>query len=189
MIDKLITFQEANGGLTDWARFASRYNTDNVFKATISSLAKCFLNLQLTTCSSCFFDAYIRLMLLKKEHAMKKLNCDFELRAGALLQGERIELNMTNVNISNELALYHIRRNPNCKKLFRKLPANLDALLNPVVEVVEPEDLTFAVTADFPEPIMVVESETGVTIEPEVVEPAKVAKVPDFTKVTKAPKV
>jgi len=68
-------------------------------------------------------------MLLNPDKAMAKLNSEYELRAGVLLQGDSVDQNMTNFNITPELALYHLKRSPKCKTLFRKLPANIDELL------------------------------------------------------------
>ena len=97
-----------------------------------------FLQTTLSNCNSCYFDAYIQLILLKKENAMKSEECLFGLRAGALLYGENNDLNMTNVNTTNELALYHIKRDPRCLKFFHKVPANLDELLAAMDAQVEP---------------------------------------------------
>lgn len=60
---------------------------------------------------------------------MDKIECDFGLRAGALLRGETMDKNMTNLNTTNELSLYHLRRDPRCIKFFYKVPDNLDELL------------------------------------------------------------
>lgn len=138
MIDKLLTFQQQYAGLEAWPIFISKYTADNEFRRLVYSLSKYFLQTTLSNCNSCYFDAYIQLILLKKENAMKSEECLFGLRAGALLYGENNDLNMTNVNTTNELALYHIKRDPRCLKFFHKVPANLDELLAAMDAQVEP---------------------------------------------------
>lgn len=55
---------------------------------------------------------------------MEKLTCDYAMRAGALLQdrhGDDSKL-MSNRNITNELAEYHLATNPGCDIFFTHLP-------------------------------------------------------------------
>ena len=40
-----------------------------------------------------------------------------------------VSLNMTNANISDSLALYHLSTNPNCRGKFSRLPENVDEMI------------------------------------------------------------
>lgn len=64
------------------------------------------------------------------EIAIKK--CLFWLLAGALLQDTvnwDNDLLCSNANITDDLALYHLKTNPNCRALFETLPDNVDELI------------------------------------------------------------
>ncbi|MEI7503709.1 MAG: hypothetical protein WCJ61_10535 [Paludibacter sp.] len=66
---------------------------------------------------------------------MKKL-CQFLLLAGALLQdivNWDNDLLCSNANITDDLALYHLKTNPNCRELFQELPENVDELIEDFV--------------------------------------------------------
>ncbi|MEI8204602.1 MAG: hypothetical protein WCH34_16395 [Bacteroidota bacterium] len=66
---------------------------------------------------------------------MKKL-CQFLLLAGALLQdivNWDNDLLCSNANITDDLALYHLKTNPNCRELFQELPENVDELVEAFV--------------------------------------------------------
>ena len=58
---------------------------------------------------------------------MQKEECKFKLRGGKLLldavNGD-VSKAMTQANISDELALYHLKTNPYCEEYFEELPAN-----------------------------------------------------------------
>jgi hypothetical protein len=66
---------------------------------------------------------------------MKKL-CQFLLLAGALLQDVvnwDNDLLCSNANITDDLALYHLKTNPNCRELFQELPENVGELIEAYV--------------------------------------------------------
>lgn len=74
-------------------------------------------------------DAYIQLVTLNIEKVMNTEKCEYRLRNGALLRdavNHDISFNCTNNNISNELALYHLKTNPGCKSKFEKLPKDYE---------------------------------------------------------------
>ncbi len=78
------------------------------------------------TCSNCVSDAYFELYNLWKrdqQHFEDLYNCQYRLRGGVLLQafGDKSK-NCTNKNLTNELAEYHLRFNPGCRKLFERIP-------------------------------------------------------------------
>jgi len=67
----------------------------------------------------------------------------FWLLAGALLQDTvnfDNDLLCSNANITDDLALYHLKTNPNCRPLFQDLPDNVDELVEAyVIPGTEPE--------------------------------------------------
>jgi len=77
-------------------------------------------------CINCLHDAYVELSLFYKQDSKKfeaLQNCDYELPNGVVLQifGEPNKM-MSAQNITNELAEYHLKKNPNCEKYFTKMP-------------------------------------------------------------------
>lgn len=62
---------------------------------------------------------------------MSKIECDFELLAGAVLKdvNGNMDFLCSNANITNDLALYHLKSNPNCIDQFQKLPDDLEEIL------------------------------------------------------------
>ena len=107
-----------------------RSNDD--FKATLESLYKAVYKTSLNTqCPDCWADAYIILMSqdINKLNAMAERK--FELRAGALLidvvNGDPSKT-CSRANITDELALYHLRTNPDYITLFYQYPDNWQEL-------------------------------------------------------------
>lgn len=63
---------------------------------------------------------------------MEKQKTEFHLLAGALLQdveNGNPKYICSNANLTDELALYHLKTNPDCRRLFQGLPENVDALI------------------------------------------------------------
>ena len=61
-----------------------------------------------------------------------KTKLGFWLLAGALLQDVvnwDNDLLCSNANITDDLALYHLKTNPNCREMFQELPENVDELV------------------------------------------------------------
>ena len=61
-----------------------------------------------------------------------KNGCNFWLFAGALLQDTvnyDNDLLCSNANITDDLALYHLKTNPNCRYLFEVVPEEVDKLI------------------------------------------------------------
>lgn len=77
-------------------------------------------------CSDCWFEAYIELTRTPMEKINER-SAEFDLRAGAILfdvvAGDRSKM-CTRRNLTTELALYHLRTNPDCIRLFSKYPAD-----------------------------------------------------------------
>lgn len=97
---------------------------NEAFKIEVTELASYFLGRKITGCKNCFFDAYMELINLSTEKAMGKENCQYELLAGALLQDPNgnTDKNVSNSNITNELAEYHLNINPDCVRFFQRMP-------------------------------------------------------------------
>jgi hypothetical protein len=92
------------------------------FKNEIVSLSKYFLNKTVGVggCSNCVFDAYFELINLKEI----PMETNYRLRAGVILRdvnGDSSKM-MSNANITDDLAKYHLESNPKCAKFFEKMP-------------------------------------------------------------------
>ncbi|MEG2772239.1 MAG: hypothetical protein RR960_07845 [Alistipes sp.] len=115
------------------AEVRSLIATDNAFRNLIEELyVDVFHHGLERRCSGCFFDAYIVLMNTKITNLMEIKERKFELQAGKLLIDVvhyDNALMATNVNLTDELALYHLRTNPSVRKFFSKLPDNVDELI------------------------------------------------------------
>lgn len=103
---------------------------DKALRAEIEFLAFALLERKVQGCLNCYTDAYFELINFDEKMAMEKTTCIFHLKNGVLLKdikGDKAKM-MSNYNISNELALYHLQTNPNCKRFFDR-PSNIDAVI------------------------------------------------------------
>ena len=104
-----------------------RVQQDGELQREISELARHYLGREVRGCSNCYSDALFELLTLNIEKAMQKEECKFKLRGGKLLldavNGD-VSKAMTQANISDELALYHLKTNPYCEEYFEELPAD-----------------------------------------------------------------
>lgn len=126
-------FRERYAGL-DQKAVRHMIQTDATFKMEIENLyRKVFKTLLNGRCSDCTMDGYILLMKSNIDNLMAKQNTQFALRAGALLlDPENVNDNSkicSQANITDELALYHLAKNPSCRRKFIKLPDNVDELV------------------------------------------------------------
>lgn len=120
------------GQFANESKLVDAIRTNDELRNEIEALSEHFLGRKVSGCPRCYGDAYIQLIHLSKTKIMVIENCKFHLRAGALLRDvENFDTskNMTNANISNDLALYHLRTNPSCRELFDALPDNVDELI------------------------------------------------------------
>lgn len=77
------------------------------------------------SCGDCWLDAYILIMRGDRERQKKMMNKRYDLRAGAVLVDPKDPTkNATTHNITDELAIHHLRIHPTCKRLFSVLPEN-----------------------------------------------------------------
>lgn len=129
-MNEILTFRTKYAKLTR-RELLEKIKTEHSFRQELESLYERATGLKLNkSCSDCWMDAYIVLMTIKEITTMKEKN--FELKAGALLidiVGHDNDKLCTRHNLTDELALYHLRTNPACKNKFSKLPENLDELL------------------------------------------------------------
>jgi hypothetical protein len=77
-------------------------------------------------CDNCYMDAMIEITNINMTELNKRLQCEFAIKAGALLHDRNgdAEKMLCNTNVTNERALYHLVTNPGCEIYFSLLPAD-----------------------------------------------------------------
>lgn len=127
MIERLRAIQALRPLFNDGRSLHERVQQDGELQREISELARHYLGREVRGCSNCYSDALFELLTLNIERAMQKEECKFKLRGGKLLldavNGD-VSKAMTQANISDELALYHLKTNPYCEEYFEELPAD-----------------------------------------------------------------
>jgi hypothetical protein len=132
MIERLKALKNTREQFAKGSELFSACKSNESLKQEISALSKRYLNRSVAGCQNCYMDAYLELINLSIDKVMSKDKIEFRLRNGALLRdvvNQSIDLNCTNLNITEELALYHLKTNPGCRKMFDKLPDNIEQLL------------------------------------------------------------
>lgn len=132
MIERLKIIQANKGQFASGGELSKACKTESGLRHEIEVLAKHYLNKTVSGCSNCYFDAYFELINLKFETAMAKDTCKFKLKAGALLHdvvNYDNSLLCSNANITDELALYHLKTNPKSIRLFEKTPDDVEKLI------------------------------------------------------------
>ena len=77
------------------------------------------------SCGDCWIDAYILIMRGDQIKLQAMMNKRYNLRAGAVLVDPKDPTKTATMNnITDELAIYHLRIHPTCKRLFSLLPEN-----------------------------------------------------------------
>jgi len=123
MIERLKAFQAKRRQFANGRELSASLKIDNALKQEIEDLTKALFHKTVSGCINCYMDAYVQLMNLKIKDAMEKLACQFRLRAGALLQDFDDSTKLcSQANITRELALHHLAKNPACQRLFAILP-------------------------------------------------------------------
>ena len=143
LIERLENLKSTRKQFGNSAELFSFINENVNFKNEIVSLSKHFLHRTVGVggCSNCVYDAYFELITLKN-YTMSK----YKLRSGALLRdinGDSSKM-LSNANMTDELAEYHLRTNPKCIKFFEIMP--------PITEVVAVEDPINVETTEEVEP-------------------------------------
>lgn len=131
-MEALISFRKEYAGYTSQA-VRTLAKESAAFRQRLDSLHARYFHQHLNVnCTSCWLDAYALLMRYDIEKLTKMANRQFELKAGALLVdvvcGDNA-LMCTRHNLTDELAIYHLRTNPKCLKMFAKYPDNWEDLV------------------------------------------------------------
>ena len=129
MIERLISLKSYGSNFAKGGDFATFIQTNVEFRNLLETLSRRFLKRAVNGCSNCYMDAYFELINLNIEKVMKIQECQFVIAAGALLGENDLDHLMNNKNTTDELAIYHILKDPRCLKFFSKVPENLDELL------------------------------------------------------------
>ena len=132
MIERLRKLQATKSIYASIDMLMKELATNLALKKEVKELSLFFLKRSVGGCNNCVCDAYIELINLKNITDMKTL--EYRLRAGALLRdvvNSDASLTMSNFNLTEEGALYHLRTNPDCIKLFDKLPEDIEKRLYP----------------------------------------------------------
>jgi hypothetical protein len=102
------------------AELRKELESNATLRREIETLNKHFFGKPLSNCGDCFLDAYVKLYKLNNMVVSK-----FKVKAGALIYdpvNQDAGKILTAANCTDELALYHIKHNPNCRKFFSVLP-------------------------------------------------------------------
>lgn len=137
-VDKLKKLQEKRTEFKNESELRAALAADNELNTLVNDLSVHFLKTSPSNCQNCLIDSYILLNKLKMEEVIKKETCKYKLLAGVVLfdvHGDSDKM-MTNSNITDELAEYHLKENPKCVKMFEKYP-ELDADLSPLKKKVK----------------------------------------------------
>ena len=129
MIERLISLKSYGSKFAKGGDFATFIQTNVEFRNLLETLSRRFLKRAVNGCSNCYMDAYFELINLNIEKVMKQTETQFQLVAGALLGENDLDNLMTNRNTTDELAIYHLLKEPKCIKFFSKVPENLDEIL------------------------------------------------------------
>ena len=104
-------------------------------------------------CSTCYIEAIFKIIKFTKMASSK-----YQLKQGVLLQafGDASKV-MTNANITDDLAEYHLSHNPACAKYFAVLPTALPKAVTPsapagITIIVPPEQPKEKKEEKVPEP-------------------------------------
>ena len=188
MINRLNILKESRGRFANNSELAAAFISDVNFKQEVETLYKYYFSKTLKGCQNCFCDGYHELINLKQERIMEKSKCEFKLRAGALLQDRRTnqdKYRCTNVNLTNDLALYHLKTNPTCEKYFTQLPADWKEQVKAYRLEGEPQPIIVSVMPDVDDPtdneLTDLEKENNdVIVEQSEAEAVAVAKIKDL---------
>ena len=145
MIERLEKLQAEKKRFSNGSDLDNQLKTNKALQREIEVLSKAFLNKSVSGCSNCYMDAYIELVNLNIKKAMAKVNSKFKLRAGALLRSSDgdISKNVSQANLDDDKAIYHLKANPKAIKYFEKLPTQeeLDEIFGEGYFEIQPEQI------------------------------------------------
>lgn len=116
--------------------------TEPSFKSETEDLYRRYFHASLNKrCPDCWMDAFILLIKSNIDQLMKQEKSQFKLKAGALLR-DALNPNddsrlCSQANLTDELAIYHLRTNPSCARKFEVLPANWEDLVRDAEKAAE----------------------------------------------------
>lgn len=125
-------YKQKYASLTN-AQVRSLAETSSEFRVETETLYKNMYNATLNkSCGDCWCDAYVTLMVIDPAKYDALSGRAFDLKAGALLLdvvgGDNSKM-CTRKNLTDDLALYHLKTNPGCKDQFSRLPDNWEELV------------------------------------------------------------
>lgn len=125
MIQRLKNLQATKSNYRNGRELQREISSNYSFRKEIEYLSKTYLHKTVSGCSNCYLDAYIQLVNLSTKQVMEQQKCQFRICRGVLMRDVvnlDASLNMTILNTTNDLALYHLKTNPSSVKYFTQLP-------------------------------------------------------------------
>lgn len=108
---------------------------DSKVEAIIRDLYLVLFTKTLGGCGSCLADAMVQLYHYPEDRIKAIMECKFKLKSGAVLMDASNKLpNVTNANLTDDLAIAYLRDNRLRECMFTQVPDNLDELLDNKVE-------------------------------------------------------
>jgi hypothetical protein len=106
-------------------------SVDYSLRKEIEDLSRFFLGREVNGCRNCYADAYLNLINFPQKRVFEMNKCVFELNKNKLLYDVHGDLSklLSQANITNTLALYHLKTNPECVKFFTRMPGNWKELV------------------------------------------------------------
>lgn len=121
--ERVERLKEQVGHFANARLLTNELSKNSELRNEIRSLYALIYGRQLTGCINCITDAVFE--ILNKKNIMELKPKEYLLPAGALLH-DVVNMDsakaMSNANISEELALYHLATNPGCEARFIRLP-------------------------------------------------------------------
>jgi len=136
MIERLKILQSKT--FASYAELRDALKNDRELRNEVMELSRYFLKRSVSGCSNCFFDAYMELFNIKNMEDKIR----FQIKRGAVLYdpvNKDVNKILSALNCTEELALYHLKNNPDSREYFSVLPDNVDELIAGMDKPKEPE--------------------------------------------------
>lgn len=134
MIEQLQQLKTERSKYAGSAELYRALKNDLALQRAVRELTKYFLKREVRGCSNCLFDAYMELIHfnLDNKEIFKKImtqeNCKFSIKKGILISDGNSANLLSNANITDKLALFHLKRNPKLIGKFDRYPENWEEL-------------------------------------------------------------
>jgi hypothetical protein len=131
MVERLKKLQSGKGEYENGTMLSLAIDADYYLRKEIETLSKFFLHKAVSGCKNCYTDAYFELVNFSIKQAMEQKQTAFELKGDKLLydvNGDTSKM-LSHANLTEKLALYHLKTNPSCEKHFSLLPDNVRELV------------------------------------------------------------